>query len=249
MEKNTNNKIKLGILVTTGLVLFVIGIYFIGRKQQLFSSTFKISGVFKDISGLEVGNNVRFAGINIGVIDNIEMIADTAVRVDLMIVNKAKKFIKKDSKVTIGSDGLMGSKLVLLLPGTAATKQIQENDFIATVIPPSLDDIMGKLKTSLTNISVITDDFTAIMSNMRAGKGAMGKLFMDPKMAKNLDQTIVNIKEGAGGFKQNMDAVGHNFLLRGYIKKQERKKQKELDRIKEEQKAAQEKKANEKKKN
>ena len=143
----------------------------------------------------------------------------------------------------------MGSKLVLLLPGTAATKQIQENDFIATVIPPSLDDIMGKLKTSLTNISVITDDFTAIMSNMRAGKGAMGKLFMDQTMANNLNQTIVNIKEGAGGFKQNMDAVGHNFLLRGYIKKQERKKQKELEKKLEEEKAAKEKKANEKKKN
>lgn len=244
MQKNTNNKIKLGILVTVGLVLFVMGIYFIGRKQQLFSSTFQISGVFKDISGLEIGNNVRFAGINVGVIDNIEMIADTAVRVDLMIVNKAKKFIKKDSKVTIGSDGLMGSKLVLLLPGTSAAKPIQDKDVIATVIPPSLDDIMGRLKTSLTNISVITDDFTAIMSNMRAGKGAMGKLFMDPKMAKNLDQTIVNIKEGAGGFKQNMDAVGNNFLLRGYIKKQERKKKKALEKKLEEQKAASEKKKN-----
>ncbi len=137
MQKNTNNKIKLGILVSVGLVLFIIGIYFIGKKQQLFSSTFQISGVFKDISGLEIGNNVRFAGINVGVIDNIEMIADTAVRVDFMILNKAKKFIKKDSRATIGSDGLMGSKLVLLLPGTATSKQIQNNDFIATVIPAS----------------------------------------------------------------------------------------------------------------
>ncbi len=92
---------------------------------------------------------------------------------------------------------------------------------------------MGKLKTSLANISVITDDFAAIISNMRDGKGAMGKLFMDPKVAKNLDQTIVNIKEGAGGFKQNMDAVGHNFLLRGYIKKQEKKKQKAIEKQKE----------------
>lgn len=236
MQKNINNKIKLGILVTVGLALFIVGIYFIGRKQHLFSNTFQISGVFKDISGLEIGNNVRFAGINIGVIDNIEMIADTAVRVDLMIVNKAKKFIKKDSRATIGSDGLMGSKLVLLLPGTSATKQIENNDFIATTIPASLDDIMEKLKTSLVNISQVTDDFTAIMSNMRAGKGAMGKLFMDPTLAKNLDQSIVNIKEGAGGFKQNMDAVGNNFLLRGYINKQKRKKQKAIDLIKEQQK-------------
>ena len=195
----------------------------------MFSSTFQISGVFKDISGLEIGNNVRFAGTNVGVIDNIEMIADTAVRVDLMIINKAKKFIKKDSRATIGSDGLMGSKLILLLPGTSTSKQIEDKDFLVTVVPASLDDIMDKLKSSLTNISLITDDFSAIINNMRNGKGAMGKLFMDPTMANNLNQTIINAKEGVGGFKQNMDALGNNFLLRGYIRRQEKKKQKALE--------------------
>ena len=232
MKNKKSNNIRLGLFVSLGLFLLIAAIYYIGKKQQMFSNTFRISGIFKDISGLEVGNNVRFSGINIGVIENIEMIADTAVRVDLVLEEKAMKFIKKDAKATIGSDGLMGGKIVLLMPGTSDAKKIQNNDIIATIPPVSMDDIMGKLKTSLTNVSVISDDLTAIMGNMRAGKGAMGKLFMDPSMAQNLDQTIVNIKEGAGGFKQNMDAVGHNFLLRGYIKKKERKKQQELEKKK-----------------
>ena len=232
MKNKKSNNIRLGLFVSLGLFLLIAAIYYIGKKQQMFSNTFRISGIFKDISGLEVGNNVRFSGINIGVIENIEMIADTAVRVDLVLEEKAMKFIKKDAKATIGSDGLMGGKIVLLMPGTSEAKKIQNNDIIATIPPVSMDDIMGKLKTSLTNVSVISDDLTAIMGNMRAGKGAMGKLFMDPSMAQNLNQTIVNIKEGAGGFKQNMDAVGHNFLLRGYIKKKERKKQQELEKKK-----------------
>ena len=232
MKNKKSNNIRLGLFVSLGLFLLIAAIYYIGKKQQMFSNTFRISGIFKDISGLEVGNNVRFSGINIGVIENIEMIADTAVRVDLVLEEKAMKFIKKDAKATIGSDGLMGGKIVLLMPGTSDAKKIQNNDIIATIPPVSMDDIMGKLKTSLTNVSVISDDLTAIMGNMRAGKGAMGKLFMDPSMAQNLNQTIVNIKEGAGGFKQNMDAVGHNFLLRGYIKKKERKKQQELEKKK-----------------
>ena len=232
MKNKSSNNIKLGLFVSLGLVLLITAVYYIGKKQQMFSNTFRISAIFKDISGLEVGNNVRFSGINIGVIENIEMVADTAVRVDLILEAKAMKFIKKDTKANIGSDGLMGGKIVLLLPGTGDTKKIENNDLIATIPPVSMDDIMGKLKTSLTNVSVISDDLTAIMGNMRAGKGAMGKLFMDPTMAQNLNQTIVNIKDGAGGFKQNMDAVGHNFLLRGYIKKKERKKQQELEKKK-----------------
>jgi phospholipid/cholesterol/gamma-HCH transport system substrate-binding protein len=55
------------------------------------------------------------------------------------------------------------------------------------------------------------------------GKGTIGKLFVDSAFAKNLDATIVNIKQGAGGFKQNMDAASHNVFLRGFLKKKKQK--------------------------
>ena len=88
MKNKKSNNIRLGLFVSLGLFLLIAAIYYIGKKQQMFSNTFRISGIFKDISGLEVGNNVRFSGINIGVIENIEMIADTAVRVDLVLEEK-----------------------------------------------------------------------------------------------------------------------------------------------------------------
>ena len=230
MKKNTGNSMRLGIFITLGLALFIILIYYIGKKQQLFSTNFRISGIFKDISGLDIGNNVRFAGINIGVIENIEMLSDSAVRVDMVLGEKTRKFMRKGAKATIVSDGLMGGKIILIQPGIADTGVIQDHDMIASLAPVNIDDILGKVKTSLTNVTMISDDVAAILGNMRSGKGTMGKLFMDPTIANNLNQSIVNIKEGAGGFKQNMDAVGHNFLLRGYLKKKEKKKQKELEK-------------------
>jgi phospholipid/cholesterol/gamma-HCH transport system substrate-binding protein len=227
MKTNKSVKIRLGIFVSLGLVLFIIGIYFIGKKQQLFSNTFRISGVFKDISGLQVGNNVRFSGINVGVIENIEIIADTAVRVDIVINENARKFIKKDSKAIIGSDGLMGNKILTILPGTNGKKVIQNDDFIATTVPVSIDDILLNLQIASSNAAYITDDLSAITNNIRSGKGTIGKLFMDTVFAGNLDKTIINIKQGAGGFKQNMDAASHNFLLRGFFKKKTDTKKKE----------------------
>lgn len=232
MKKIKSNKIKLGIFVSFGIVLFIAAIYFIGRKQQLFSSTIRISGIFRDISGLQVGNNVQFSGINVGVVDNIEMIADTAVRVDLTISEKAKKFIKKDAKALIGSDGLMGNKIVILTPGTNGANKIKNNDVIATVVPVSLDEIMLNLKITSSNAAAITEDFAAIMDNIRSGRGTIGKLFMDTVFAKNIDKSIINIKQGTGGFKQNMDAASHNILLRGYIKKKEKAKDQKLEEAK-----------------
>ncbi len=219
MEKKANNKIKLGLFISTAALFLITGIYFIGKKQQLFSNTFQVSGIFRDISGLQVGNNVRFSGINIGVIADIQIIADTAVKVNLMIDEKTRKFIKKDAKALIGSDGLMGNKIVIIIPGTTAKKEIENGDLIATSIPVSIDDILLNLKITSANAASITEDLAAVMSNIHSGKGTIGKLFMDTVFAQDINQTIINIKKGAGGFKDNMNAASHNILLRGYFKK------------------------------
>lgn len=227
MKKTTGNKIRLGIFVSVSIILFIAGIYFIGRRQQLFSRTFHVSGIFKDISGLQVGNNVRFSGINVGVIENIQQITDSTVIVDMLIDEHTRKFIKKNAKAIIGSDGLMGNKILLIIPGVPGKQEIADNDIIETTRPVNLDDILLKIKEASDNAANITGDLSVIMENIREGKGTIGKLFMDNGFAQNVDEALVNIKQGAGGFKQNMDAASHNFLLRGFFKKKKKEKDKQ----------------------
>jgi len=216
---------KLGIFVSIVTVLLIAGIYFIGKRQQMFGSTFLVSGIFKDISGLEVGNNVRFSGINVGVIKDIEQITDSTVKVDMVIDEKTRKFIKKNAKAVIGSDGLMGNKIITIIPGTTGEKELSNNDIIATSQMVNIDDILIKLKEAGNNAASITTDFAFILKNIREGKGTVGKLFSDSAFAQNVDDALVNIKQGAGGFKQNMDAASHNFLLKGFLKKKTVKKE------------------------
>jgi len=227
MEKKTGNQIKLGVFVSTTMLLFIVGIYFIGQRQKLFSNTFHVSGVFTDISGLQIGNNVRFSGINVGIIENIEQISDSTVRVDMQIVEQTRKFIKKNAVAIIGSDGLMGSKIIVIVPGTFDQLQLDDDDVIPTARQVNMDEIMLKLKTTSDNAAHITSDLAAIMTNIRKGKGTIGMLLMDSIFADNLDAALVNVKQGAGGFKQNMDAASHNIFLRGFLKrKAEREKNK-----------------------
>lgn len=233
MKKNNGNKIRLGIFVSIGIALFIIGVYFIGDKQQLFNETFRVSGIFKDVSGLQVGNNVRFSGITIGVVENIEIVSDSSVKVDFNIDNNTRKFIKKDAKITIGSDGLMGNKVAIIIPGTQSNKQVENNDFLITSIPVSIDEIMVNLKVTTGNAATITEDLSVLMASLSSGKGTIGKLFMDTVFAKNIDQTLVNIKQGTGGFKQNMDAASNNVLLRGFFKKKKKEKEKEKEKAEE----------------
>jgi phospholipid/cholesterol/gamma-HCH transport system substrate-binding protein len=218
--------IRLGVFVTAGVLFFILAIYFIGEQQQLFSSTFYISGTFKDIGGLQVGNNVRFSGINVGIVEDIEQVTDSTVRVGMEINESSRKFIKKTARAVIGSDGLLGNKILLIIPGTASNEQLNDNDTIATTQAVSMDDILVKIKKTSDNAALITSDLAIVTDNIRQGKGTIGKLFMDTVMAQNVDDAMVNIKQGTGGFKKNMDAASHSILLRGYLKKKEKKKEK-----------------------
>ena len=226
MEKSSKYKVKLGIFVSVSIVLFIAVIYFIGQRQQLFSSTFRLSSVFKDIGGLQVGNNVRFSGINVGIVESIQQVTDTTVKVDMLVLNSTRKFIKKNAQVLIGSDGLMGSKIISIIPAGAGKQSVVNNDVLVAAQQVSMDEIMMKIKVTADNAADITEYLSDIMENIHDGKGTIGKLFMDTAFAKNIDKTIVNLKQGTGGFKQNMDAVSHNIFLRGYLKRKNRKNNK-----------------------
>src|SRR5688572_29999010 len=112
MEKTDSEKIKLGIFVITGLTIFILVVYFVGNKQKMFGRTDHITAVFSNVNGLQLGNNVRYAGINIGTVRGIEMINDTTINVDLIIDKSMFSHIKKDALASIGSDGLVGSMVI-----------------------------------------------------------------------------------------------------------------------------------------
>jgi phospholipid/cholesterol/gamma-HCH transport system substrate-binding protein len=236
MKNNSGRKTVLGIFITMALAFFIAGIYYIGKKQQLFNNTFRISGVFKDVRGLQVGNSVRFAGINVGVVEEINIITDTSVRVDMLIDENTRKFIRRDASVIIGSDGLMGNKILQIMPGTPGERVIENDNYIRTTAPLNMDDIFAKLKVTGDNAASITSDLAVIIGNIRNGRGTIGKLFMDSTFATNLDKTVVHLKQGASGFSQNMEAAKHSFLLRGMFKKKKREEQKKEDSKKDDKK-------------
>jgi phospholipid/cholesterol/gamma-HCH transport system substrate-binding protein len=226
MEKSTGNKVMLGMFVVMALTLFVAGIYFIGQKQRLFGSTVKVVFVCTNVNGLQAGNNVRFSGINIGTVARVSIITDTTVMVNLAIDRSSKKFIKKNAVASIGSEGLMGDKIVNITPGNPALKEIENNDTIMCGKGSSIEQIMTEASITAQNVTQISSDVAGIVNNIRQGKGTIGKLFMDSAMAENIGQTIVSAKKAAGGLNEDMEAAKHNILLRGYFKKKEKEAQK-----------------------
>jgi ABC-type transporter Mla subunit MlaD len=202
MNKDTGSNWKLGMFVVVGLILFTLTIYFVGKQQNLFGSTFHLKSKFKTVSGLKVGNNVRFSGINVGTIDEIQLVNDSSVVVDLIIEEEVQKYIKTDATASIGSDGLMGDKVLTISPGSYSNKVIQDNAFIASTSAVEMEDLMKSVKTSLDNAGIITDQLAKFTYNMNNGEGTLSKLLSDKEFANSLKNTLANLEVSTKEFSR-----------------------------------------------
>lgn len=227
MESSNLSKIRLGIFILVAALLFVGAVFYIGKKKNLFTATFNIHGVFRNVSGLQIGNNVRFAGIAVGTVSNIIILSDTSVQVDMLVENETKKFIKKDSYASIGSEGLMGDRVVNITQGTFASPSVSDNAAISTMEPAETDAILTSLQETGDNAAFVTSQLAEIFYKINNGEGVLGRLIQDSTFAGNLTQTINNLKTGTQGFSQNMEAAKHSIFLRGFYKKKEKQKDEE----------------------
>lgn len=232
MQKESGLKWKVGMFVVVGLVLLVAALFFLGKQKNLFGSVFHIKSIFNNVGGLKMGNNVRFGGINVGTVDGIYLVTDTSVMVDMVVQENVRKFIKKDATAGIGSEGLMGDKVVVITPGSIDQQPVIENAVLVSRAPVETDQILSSLKTSADNAAIITRDLASISSKINNGRGTLSRLISDSSFSNNLNKTVVNLKQGSEGLKENMEAAKHNFLLKGYFKKkkkEEEKKKKEAE--------------------
>lgn len=116
MTNQEGNNIKLGVFVMTGLLALILAFYLIGKNHNLFGSDFKIRIRFSNLNGLTEGNNVLFSGIQAGTVKTIHMMNDTTIEVTVLVDNKIRSYIRKNAVATIGTEGLMGNKIVNILP-------------------------------------------------------------------------------------------------------------------------------------
>ena len=193
MKKSNSQKIWLGLFVIIGTALFVMAVYLIGQKQDMFRKTFTISAYFQNVNGLQKGNNVRYSGINIGTVKNIEMANDTTIKVEMNIEEGIVTHIKKNAIATIGSDGLVGNMIVNIVPGKGMDEVVSDGDIIATYSKIGADDILSTLSVSSENAAILTSDLIKITDAMIHGKGTLAVLLNDTIMSKQLRQSVKNL--------------------------------------------------------
>jgi phospholipid/cholesterol/gamma-HCH transport system substrate-binding protein len=325
MAKKTLNTIKLGIFVTSGMLFLILLLYMIGKNRNLFGPSFILKAQFDNVQGLVPGNNVRYSGIEIGTVKKINILSDTVMEVVLVVDDNMKKIIRNNAIVSIGSDGLMGNKVINIAPARTPAPLVTENEVLVTRKPVGTDEMLQTLSKTNLDVAVIAaqlrstlqrinnstalwkilndealpqqlhqsaanvqlataraaamaGDLQTVVNGIKNGKGSVGAVLTDTAFASNLNEAIIkiksvgdradelanalnevvadvkqevhqgkgtvnallkdsglvvkinasldNIQKGTDAFNQNMEAMKHNFLFRGYFKKQEKQQAK-----------------------
>lgn len=192
-NSDVKRNIKLGAFVVGGIVIFLASIFYMGREGNMFNKTFTVSAIFKNVEGLKEGDNVWLSGVKIGTVKRVQIVSEGKVVVSFSLKDKQNEFIKKDATAYVGSDGLVGSKIVVIRPGSVA-KIIQDNDTINALSPTDTQELFNIAKEVGVNARSISNDIKLISERLNKGEGVFGELLRDGPIAMDLRKTMLALK-------------------------------------------------------
>jgi len=193
MNKEISRNVRLGAFVISGAILLIVGLYSIGKSKNMFGKTFSLSCEFTDVNGLSIGNNVRYSGIDVGIVDEIEFTNDSIIKVEMLIDEKFIKYIRSNSVAAIGTDGLMGNKLVNIIPASGPAEGVEDGDILSSIEALETAEIFRKLDTTNDDISIIARNLRILTERVNS-QNTLWSILMDTTVAENIKQAIVNIK-------------------------------------------------------
>lgn len=223
---------RLGAFILAGLTILATGIFIIGGKQFLFSSTYKLSTQFASVVGLDAGAEVRIGGVHSGTVRSVELPTTPAGKITVWmdLESSTHDIVKQDSTASIKTEGLLGNEYVAISFGSAGGADVADGGSIKSEAPLEMADLLkkasGLLDTSqeaLGNLTRTTAHLSSISGKIDNGQGTVGALINDKHMYTRLDQTTVGVRDtvtaaqaGVTNFAENMEAMKKNFLLRGF---------------------------------
>ncbi len=194
MAKTKINNAKLGIFVTLAFIIFTYGVYRIGARKDFFGDSIVLFADFQQVKGLQAGGNVRFAGVNIGSVEDISILNDSTLRVKMVVASSVEDYLHKNALADIGSDGLVGNMVVNIVAEKGTAALIKDGDFVAVKTKIEVTEMLETLAATNETIVAITEQLLEVAEKMNAGEGSMGVLLNDKTMAQDLVTTIRNLQ-------------------------------------------------------
>lgn len=208
MNESPNKRaVIVGIFVILGLTFLLAGILIVGNLRETFNRKMEVISRFDDVNGLQTGNNVWYSGVKIGTVSEMNFYGKSQVEVRIQIKTQAQKYIRKDAKVKISSDGIIGNKILVIYGGTDNYPEVQQGDTLEVETTFSSEDMINTAQENNKNLLSITSDIKTITKKLANGEGTVGKLLNDSLMYDNINATILSLQKASAKAQQMISSL------------------------------------------
>ncbi len=217
-----STKANVGLFVTAGVVLFAVGLFWLGDRKKVFSRGFEVHTSFDSVAGLEPGANVRVSGLDAGEVKEIEVPEHGAsgyvlrIRLD----RKFRPLIRQDSVALIQTDGLVGNKFLQIEKGTEATAECADPCTLSSTEAFDFADLMTEARGLVQSTDTAMQTASQVADNMNRVLGTFLTRDQNGKDgAANLSATMASAQTAMTNLADNTEALKHNFFFRGFFNK------------------------------
>lgn len=186
-----------GIFIFFAIVILVAGILMLGGQQKRFVDTVRIRAVFDNVEGLKLGNNVWFSGVKIGTVKQINFYGNSQVEIGMDIEEASRQYIRKDARARLGSESLIGNKIIEIVGGSTNVAAVESNDQLQVEKSLDTDDMMATLQENNRNLVDITRDFKTLSTGLVNGKGTMGAILTDSVLADKFRTIVAGLQQAS----------------------------------------------------
>jgi phospholipid/cholesterol/gamma-HCH transport system substrate-binding protein len=214
-EISNSRKLAVGVFISIGLAILIIGVLVIGGQHKAFVKSITLQVIFDDVQGLQAGNNIWLSGMKVGTVKKVTFYGHSQVEVFLNIERQAQPHIRKDAKVRISTDGLVGNKIVVISGGSDSAQPVANNDRLESEHLAGTQELMSTLQASNANLLAITGNLKDISQKLREGQGSLGELLNDPSFADQIRGSLVHLRQAsANSEKMTADLQAFSERLR-----------------------------------
>jgi phospholipid/cholesterol/gamma-HCH transport system substrate-binding protein len=194
------SELKIGIVTIVALFMAGALIFLLSGESGFFWQRYSVKAIFADISGLKAGAPVRVAGMEVGSVSEVNFVGDR-VEVTMEIKEEHRPRITTESRARLGSVSLLGESAVDITPSSKGTP-IPDWGYVPTA-PPA-----GSIAEVATQASAGIEEATALLRDIRAGRGTVGKLFTDDAVYRELERFITSAEQVTNSINRGRGTIG-----------------------------------------
>jgi phospholipid/cholesterol/gamma-HCH transport system substrate-binding protein len=207
------SQLRVGITVLVATVTLFVLIFFMSGTVSPFSKKIRLRAYFENAAGLVKGAPVRLSGVDIGNVDSIHIVRDpkrllTPVEVMMKVTAQARPDLRKDSKATLATAGVLGATFVDIDSSRAKDSPVNDNDELPTTETPALQDVLKSSQGTIDKLNVILTRVDDIVSAIQNGKGSVGKIINDPELYNRANTTIAQLQRLTTQVSEGKGSIG-----------------------------------------